>query len=360
MNIFKGLDFGIVIPSFLLLCISLIILSSVDMGLFQNQLLFAIVGIVCFLFFSSVHVGSLRNLHLVIYISSLLLLTSLFFLGSEVRGARRWVTLAGVNIQFSEVVKPFLIVAFSSFLSLSGGRMSPRRFLLCCGLFLPIFFLLLAQPDLGSGLIYGIAFVAMLLAGGMNIWYIAGGILFLAVLSPFLWQILADYQRDRIISFINPKHDPLGIGYNAIQSAIAVGSGLLLGRGLGRGVQSQLSFLPERHTDFIFATFSEEFGFMGSAIVLLLYFILFLRLLRVARDARDTFQSFVVIGIFALLLSQTFINIGMNIGLVPITGVTLPLLSYGGSSLISTMILLGFSNAISRDAREKQETLEIR
>ena len=191
-------------------------------------------------------------------------------------------------------------------------------------------------------------------------WYMLFGFLFFATSLPLVWRLLAQYQRDRILTFINPTYDPLGIGYNAIQSAIAVGSGLFFGRGLGRGIQSQLAFLPERHTDFIFATFSEEFGFLGSVALLVLYFLLLLRILRIAKDCDDVFTSLVAFGIFALLLSQIFINIGMNLRLVPITGVTLPLLSYGGSSLIATMILLGFVNAIRKGTRNKAEILEIR
>jgi rod shape determining protein RodA len=200
----------------------------------------------------------------------------------------------------------------------------------------------------------------MLLGGGMNLSYLISLVLGVLLLSPLGWRFLASYQRDRILTFINPRHDPLGIGYNAIQSAIAVGSGLLFGRGLGRGVQSQLQFLPERHTDFIFASFSEAFGFLGTVFLLLIFFLLLRRILLIAHSALNNFESLIALGVFAILLSQVFINSGMNLGILPITGVTLPLVSYGGSSLISTMVLLGIVNAIHRNNLKRENTLEIR
>lgn len=360
MKLFSGYDRGIVIPVLLLLCISLIILSSIDLRLFQSQALFAILGVIAFFIFSSIHIQSLKNLHVLFYILSLVLLVSLLFLGVEVRGAKRWIELFGIRVQFSEFVKPMLILAFASLLPRWREKFSVAHILISVGFFLPVCILLFRQPDLGSALIYTITFVSMLFFAGMSVWYIVIGLVLSAISLPLLWRVLADYQRNRILTFLNPKHDPLGIGYNAIQSAIAVGSGLLLGRGLGRGVQSQLQFLPERHTDFIFATYSEEFGFLGSFVLLLLYFLLLIRILRLARNTNDPFESYTLSGVFMLLLSQIFINIGMNLGLVPITGVTLPLLSYGGSSLLSTMILLGIVNAVSRAKREKKGTLEIR
>ena len=360
MKVFASYDWGIGVPAFLLLSISLIVLSSLDIELFQSQLIFSILGILMFFIVSSLHIQSLRNLHILFYICSLILLVSLFLVGVEVRGARRWIEFFGVRIQFSELVKPALILAFASLLSRWRGKVSLVNLLTSGALFIPIAFLLLRQPDLGSALIYAVTFVSMLFFGGMGMWYIIVGLLFTTISLPLIWRLLAEYQRNRIITFINPKHDPQGIGYNAIQSAIAVGSGLLLGRGLGRGVQSQLQFLPERHTDFIFATLSEEFGFLGSCVLLTVYFLLFFRILQIARNTDDLFELYTIIGIFMLLLSQTFMNIGMNVGLVPIAGVTLPLLSYGGSSLISTMVLLGIVNAISITKMDKKGTLEIR
>ncbi len=360
MKFFSGYDFTIVISSFLLLAISLIVLSSLDGALFRNQVLFASLGIFGFILFSLLNVRALKNIRLPFYIGALLLFILTFAIGSQVRGARRWIEIAGLTIQTSELVKPFLILAFASLLSQWRGKITLGRLILWSLFFSPIIFLLARQPDLGSVLVYLITFVFMLIAAGINMWYFwTGGFLFI-ISTPIVWRLLADYQKNRIITFLNPKHDPLGIGYNAIQSTIAVGSGLLLGRGLGKGVQSQLAFLPERHTDFIFATFSEQFGFAGALIVLALYFFLLLRILQIAKNCKSQFETYIALGVFTFILAQAFINIGMNMGIVPITGVTLPLLSYGGSSIISTLIALGIVNAIARDMRQKQNTLEIR
>ena len=360
MRIFSSYDTGIVVPSLVLILISLVLLSSLDMQLFQSQLVFAILGAVVFVFASSIHIRSLSRLQLFFYGGSIIFLLLVVFFGDDVRGSKRWLEFAGFRMQSSELIKPFLILSFASILTGWKDKITLSRVGMSIGLFLPILILLLRQPDLGSTLVYLSTFGFMILSAGMSMWYVVIAGASLALSFPIIWRVLAQYQRDRIITFINPQHDPLGVGYNAIQSTIAVGSGLLFGRGLGRGIQSQLQFLPERHTDFIFATLSEEFGFIGSIVVLVLYFLLLLRILQIARRSQDAFLSLTSIGIFGVLLSQTFVNIGMNVGIVPITGVTLPLVSYGGSSLFSTMLLLGFANSISRDVGEKERILEIR
>ena len=272
MRFFSGYDFGIIIPASLLILLSLIILSSIDIGLFQSQALFVFLGLLVFLFVSSIDTRLLKGIDGQLYVLSLFLLVLVFVLGVEVRGAKRWIELGEFRIQFSELIKPLLVVAFAAVLARWDERISIKRFVLLVSLFFPIAFFLSRQPDLGNTLIYSVAFIFMLLSSGLNFTFILGGLFLIIFAFPLLWKILADYQKNRLISFISPAHDPLGIGYNAIQSAIAVGSGLLFGRGLGRGVQSQLAFLPERHTDFIFASFAEEFGFLGSLTVLALYF----------------------------------------------------------------------------------------
>lgn len=360
MRFFSGYDLRIIIPTLLLLGISLIVLSSIEVTFFRSQLLFVFLGIVLFILFSSINIHALGSLTIFFYLGSLILLLILFFAGLEVRGAQRWLELAGFRLQFSELIKPFLTVAFASLLANWERKITLGRLLLCCTFFLPIVLLVVRQPDLGNALVYGATFVFMLFSAGLSPWYIIAGFLIFVSSFPITWKLLAQYQRDRIMAFIKPQHDPLGVGYNAIQSAIAVGSGLLLGRGLGRGVQSQLSFLPERHTDFIFATFAEEFGFVGSVVVLVLYFFLLLRMLQVGRNCQSSFEAYTILGVFTLILVQTFINIGMNMSIVPITGVTLPLFSYGGSSLLSTTILLGIVNSISRGTRQREDVLEIR
>jgi rod shape determining protein RodA len=177
----------------------------------------------------------------------------------------------------------------------------------------------------------------------LNKKYLLTGVAIALIAVPLVWNILAPYQRSRVSSFLNPSEDPLGAGYNSIQSMVSVGSGMFIGRGLGKGVQTQLAFLPEKHTDFIFAAVSEELGFIGATITILCLFVLFWRLIKIIESARSFAARAFVSGLFLTLFVETLIHIGMNLGLLPITGVPLPLVSAGGSSLIATMIGLGIA-----------------
>jgi rod shape determining protein RodA len=201
--------------------------------------------------------------------------------------------------------------------------------------------LIFRQPDLGNAIVYAVFFLAILFAGGAKPIFLLLTATVSTAILPIFWHLLKGYQRERILTFLSPTHDPLGAGYNAIQAEIAVGSGELFGRGLGRGTQSHLKFLPEFHTDFVFAAISEELGFLGSIITLLAFGFLLWQIIAIGQNSKDRFAYLISIGAFAQILIHVVINIGMNIGLVPITGITLPLVSYGGSSLISTMATLG-------------------
>ena len=219
--------------------------------------------------------------------------------------------------------------------------------------FLPIFALIFLQPDLGNAIIYISLFIGLLIIAGTNISHLLSGAATLLLFLPLIWARLLGYQRQRLISFINPQLDPLGAGYNAIQSVIAIGSGGLIGLGLGRGNQSRLLFLPEYQTDFIFASLIESLGFAGGLILLGLYFLMLFWILLVALKSSNLLGRFIAVGIFCQIFSQVIINVGMNMGLLPITGITLPLLSYGGSSIVSTYISLGLINAVSADTPKK-------
>ena len=204
------------------------------------------------------------------------------------------------------------------------------------------------QPDLGNVLVYVGIFVSLLIVSGLHWFYFPAGALLFAVFLPLVWAFIKNYQRLRLVSFLNPYLDPRGTGYNAIQAMIAVGSGGLMGVGLGRGTQSRLLFLPEYQTDFIFSSIAEALGFVGGLFIIFLYFALLTKILTVTFKAEDRFGRYIAIGDFAQLFIQIFINIGMNLGILPITGITLPLISYGGSSVISTFIGLGLVTSISR------------
>lgn len=353
-----NIDFGLILPVFVLQILSLTTLFSVSFDLFRNQLIFTFIAILAFLFFSQVNYKVVQLYGKSIYIVSIILLVLVLLLGIESRGAIRWVELFGFRIQFSEILKPFLAVSLASYLM--EVKNSSFASLLKTLLFLfAISFLIFVQPDLGSAVIYIFVTISTLIFFGFPLKYFLIGILSFGGLMPFIFRFLHDYQKERILTFINPSKDPLGTSYNAIQSIIAVGSGMLTGRGLGQGTQSQLSFLPERHTDFIFATISEQLGFIGSLLILATFGFLLYKIFDIFQNSQDSFcKIFSAIGFF-LILVQVFINIGMNIGILPVVGVPLPFVSYGGSSLLSNFILLGLLSSIQRNVKEKK-VLEIR
>jgi len=329
------------------------IIGSVAPLLLLSQLTFYVGGLIVFFIVSRIDYHLYADLSRPIYLVSFILLIITLIIGFESRGAVRWIPLGPFNLQFSEILKPFLIAAFAGVLSKNQHDYRFSDFLFHCLWFLVPTFLVLKQPDLGSAIVYTLAFLSMIIAAGGKLSYLVASIFPSFLALPIFWHFLADYQKARIFSFFNPQADPLGASYNAIQAVVSVGSGLLFGRGLGRGTQSHLSFLPERHTDFIFASLAEELGFVGAVAVLLALFILVWRILSAASRGVDLLARTMAAGIAVLLLTQLFINIGMNVGLVPVTGITLPLISYGGSSVLSTMIGLGIiENIIKRKNSE--------
>lgn len=326
----------------------LFILLSIQRGLFFQQLGILFVALAVGAVVSLVDASVLLWAAPFAYGISLILLVFSYF-GPAIRGAARWIIIGGVQLQPSELVKPLLLLAFAWAL----GRYPPRQgkyIALHVMLFLVPFFLVFRQPDLGSSIIYGIVWLSMMIAAGFPRRYLIAGVLVGALLLPIAWRGLQDYQQSRITTFLNPAIDPKGAGYNAIQSMIAVGSGQLFGRGLGRGTQSHLRFLPEYHTDFIFATLVEELGFVGGALLLIMYGVLLWRLIRplVAGVITSVLPFVYSIGLVTMILGQIVINTGMNMGIIPITGITLPLVSYGGSSLLSIAVSYGILWSLRR------------
>lgn len=219
---------------------------------------------------------------------------------------------------------------------------------------LPIFFMIFIQPDLGTSLTILAIWLGMLASSNIS-WKKTFILMLIGLMTlPTTWFFLHDYQRERLLSFAAPQQDPQGIGFHVIQSTIAVGSGGVFGRGLGRGTQSRLQFLPEFRTDFIFAFIAEELGFLGSTIILILYAIILVLIFRILIKTRERFGELVCVGVLSMLFIQIFINVGMNLGILPITGITLPLLSYGGSSLISTLICLGLVASVAKFSLKKK------
>ena len=344
------LDWLLLVAALFLVSLGLLVLFSVAPEQFYRQVGFALLGFVLFFLLSRTDYRLFQSLYPWLYGLSLGLLLLTFFFGHTSRGATRWLALGSWQIQTAEIIKPLLILALAGWLTrVSAWKVKPTLGLII-GLLVPLI-LVFKQPDLGSSLIILGAALGQLFAGGFPVVLMLIGGMGLIISAPLLWHLLRGYQRLRLLTFINPEGDPLKTGYNAIQAMIAVGSGQLWGRGLGHGTQSHLKFLPERHTDFIFASLSEELGFAGALLVLILFLILMARILLIARSAPDRFGYLVCIGVFASLFTQIFINLGMNLGLTPITGITLPFLSSGGSSLLATFISLGLVASVAARAR---------
>ncbi len=331
----------------------LFILLTISQAYFVSQLLYLILGFILLFGISSVDAVLLWWFAPVGYVLSIIFL-AMSYLGPSIRGATRWIVIAGAQIQPSEFVKPFLLLAFAHFMAKYPPRYLKNVPILFLLFVLP-FFLVFRQPDLGTSLVYAAFWSAMLLAAGLPVWFFVSAAAAIGILLPFIWSHLVPYQQSRVLTFLNPALDPKGAGYNALQAMIAVGSGQWFGRGLGRGTQSHLRFLPEFHTDFIFATLVEELGFVGGTLILAGYAFLLYRVIEpiLAGAVEETRLFIYSFGLFAMLLSQIFINAGMNMGLIPITGITLPFVSYGGSSILSTAISFGILWALARTNHER-------
>lgn len=349
----RKLRFDWVIPAIVifLTSLSLLTLSAIDKEFFTNQIINVLVGFLGFLFFAAFPYKLLKRLTLPMAIFSLIILILPLALGTITRGASRWITIGSFTLQPSELTKPLIIAIIAS-------QTNPLLSLVSIA---PFFLLIFLQPDLGSSLV--------LLSGWAGINFLKKTtrryLIILSALAlislPLIWTFLAPFQKERITSFLNPESDPLGASYQSRQAIISVGSGQIIGRGLGLGPQSRLAFLPERHNDLLFASFTEAFGFLGGASIIIAYFSLFWRLLGLAEKTTDPFGKNFIIGTTILLSFQTIVNIGMNLGLLPITGLTLPFFSYGGSSYLSSMIFLGLVEAIvSQQTFTKTEELIIR
>lgn len=340
MRVSKSFDWIILICILLISGFGTVIISSIAPEVLTSQIIFYVFGLGIFFFFSRFDYHVFESIDKLIYVAAIILFGITLFLGLESHGAIRWIPIGPFRLQFSEIFKPLLVVAFASFLISRDASRFRNYALLLVVIGIPIL-LVFKQPDLGSAVIFAVGFFAMLAASGTTFLYLIISFLALVGVAPLVWKFMADYQKNRILSFLSPHLDPLGTSYNSIQALITVGSGMFFGRGLGRGTQSHLAFLPERHTDFVFASLSEEMGFIGSASLLVIYFVLIWRIFSIASETSSRQGRLICIGIGAMLLTQIFISVGMNIGLVPVTGITLPLVSYGGSSVLSTMMALG-------------------
>lgn len=354
MKFLRRLDFLLLLPASLLTVFGLVVLSSTSVAVARDQVVFALLGVSLFLIFSQIEANFLRAFSPHLYILSLLLLILTVLFGIYSKGATRWIPLgiAGLTFQPSELVKFCLIIVLSDFWTQRFGSSRLWDLLLSFLLILPPAALIFWQPDLGTTLVLiSIWFVLTVSSIRFGIRQLLGLLLVFLVFTLVLFLVMRPYQRERILSFLAPSLDPLGGGYHALQSEIAVGSGRLWGRGFGRGTQSHLRFLPEYQTDFIFATLSEEWGFIGSLIVVLLFGFLLFRIVKTSHQADATFDQLICLAIFGMIFFQMLINIAMNLGIAPVTGVPLPLLSSGGSSLVLTLLSLGVVQSVASRSR---------
>jgi rod shape determining protein RodA len=392
-------DFGLIIPVMVLMLIGLTAIYSstinhpVAGGNFQRQMLWAVVSFIVFVVMYSLPTNTIRMASVPTYLLSIGLLVLVLFMGRKISGAKSWLDLGFFGFQPSELAKIGTILIMSAFLSRKNTNLdSFKDILITLGIGIVPVGLILLEPDMGTAMVFLVLILTLIFWKGISLFglfivlspafvalsalfgtiyfisavllvvlglllfrkdiFFSGSILALNLgagfFTDFVFDALSPHQQKRIESFIDPMADPLGSGYNAIQAKVAIGSGGFFGKGFLQGNQTQLQYIPEQWTDFIFCVIGEEFGFLGSITTLILFFYMFFRLLRIASNAKDEFLSLVVIGVLAVYFTHLMINVGMTVGILPVIGIPLPFVSYGGSSLLVNMFMLGIAANIYR------------
>lgn len=344
---------ALLIISLAICCVGLVSIYSSsgldNRALLSRQLLWIGLGLICFLVMYFLSYRQLWDFVWFFYIIAILFLLLVMVLGSVRMGAQRWIKIGWLNFQPSELVKLTTVLVLARYYAQAFNSRSFIKDIVLPFMIIgmPVL-LIMEQPDLGSAIMVLLITIAMIFLANVNLKYILF-IIFIGLLSsPLLWHFLKDYQKQRLLVFINPNMDPLGAGYTIIQSKIAIGSGILFGKGWLSGSQGQLHFLPESHTDFIFATWAEEHGFLGTLFLLVLYYLMIRKIFNISLSTNDKFGRLLGLGICAMFTIQLFVNISMTLGLCPVVGLPLPLVSYGGSSLIMSFIALGVIANISK------------
>ena len=347
----KSVDYFLILIVMLIGVVSVFAIYSTESGEFsfytKNHLLRLIVFFGMFLMLSFVRITFWYKNAYFFYILCVSLLVITLFFGLMASGSRRWLDLYFLNLQPSEIMKIAIIVCFARYYHrIQTAEIQNYKFILVPLILILIpCFLVIQQPDLGTSILIAGTGIIIIWLAGLNIKYFVYSGLLLIVSLPFAVSLLKPYQKSRILTFFNPDRDPLGAGYQIIQSKIAIGSGGFFGKGFLKGTQSYLEFLPEKHTDFIFTLFSEEFGFLGSIMLLLLYILLIYRIISIGFYAKSFFSKLFCFGFASAIFLYIFVNISMVLGLLPIVGAPLPIMSYGGSSMLS--IMLGLSIVMS-------------
>lgn len=376
-KLFQGLDLMMLISLVVLLGASLLILSTASINVIKsdpyyyvkNQAMWIVTGIIIATVVAAIDYSHWRKINWWIYGLNVVLLVLVLVLGSTAKGAQRWLAITStIGIQPSEFAKVFMIITFAHFLANRKGKLNNfKDFLLPLLFVLPPTILIFIQPDLGTALVFGAIFIGMMFVAGAN--PLKFGALIIGTLALTITAIrlhfatnlpgplkyleglylpLKDYQLNRLMAFIDPAKDTSGDGYQMMQSVWAIGSGGLWGKGFREGTQSQLNFLPEHHTDFIFSVVGEEFGFIGTSVLLFVFCIFLLRMITVAMKASDNYGMLIISGIVTMMLFQILVNVGMTLGIMPITGLPLPFISSGGSSMWTNMIAAGLVISVGR------------
>jgi len=354
LNKLASIDWLMLFSALLISLAGLVTMSSFagDNFFFERQIVWIVVSVAVFLLFSTLDFRFLRRTEVVVslFIVSCLTLLALFFAGSVFQGAQSWFNLGFFAFQPSDPIKLVVILILAKYFTRRHVEIAHIKHIFISAIYVFIIFLLVfLQPDFGSAIIILSIWFGMVLVSGISkrhLFMVIGvGLLSFAVLWFF---VFAPYQKQRIITFIHPLTDIQGAGYNAYQSTIAVGSGEWLGKGIGFGTQSKLSFLPEYQTDFIFAAFAEEWGFVGVLLLFALFGILFYRIIKLSFNGASNFEVLFGLGVAILFASHFIIHIGMNIGLLPVTGTTIPFMSYGGSHLLTEFMALGILTAMAK------------
>lgn len=345
----KRFDFLLLITVILLTILGLLLIKSATINtgsnaLVKSQTIAMILGLIFIIMLSIIDYHFLGKLYIPIYIvcNLILIVVAIWGFGEDDWGARSWLKIGPAIFQPSEFVKVGIIISLAKFIDNHKESINEPSTLLKILLFVsPPILLILKQPDAGTAIVIVFFIALMMFVAGLNFRYIGYAILCSLAALPVLWFKLGDYQKDRVFDFLDPERNISGSGYQVVQSKIAIGSGKIFGRGLFQGVQTQLNFIPEKQTDFIFPVLVEEFGFLGGMTLLLLYFIFLHRLVKIARNTKDMFGSTMVIGITGMFLFHIWENVAMTMGMMPVTGIPLPFLSHGGTFLLINLICIG-------------------
>ena len=346
----KHIDKIMITAAIVLVLISLCIIGSathinkgaINYDFVVKQGVAFVVNFLMLLFFCNYDYTRLKRFAKPLYVINLLMLAAVMFFGTSALGAQRWIQIGPLTLQPSEFSKLIMIICLAALLADRGEKFDRWRSLIPVALFVGVpFLLVLKQPDLGTSLVFIAIAAGMLVVSRIKLSILRNIAVMGVLAAPIGWFFLKDYQKSRILVFLDPNADPFGAGYHIIQSKIAIGSGMLFGKGLFQGTQSQLNFLPENHTDFIFSVIGEELGFLGCLFILFLYFVLIYRTLLTAKECKDRFGILLATGILSMWTFEILVNVGMTCRIMPVTGIPLPFMSYGVSALTTNMMALG-------------------